>query len=136
LDNGGVYSNVRPFSIRDQNPIVKLFVTGDGKLVDRGNPLADVRMSDGSSNTIENPARHGETVSIYTSGVDLGGPLKILLGNDRAELVDAFAVPGSFGSVQVLKVRVPDPCCGGIRVITITNGGRRNDVNPGFVWIE
>ena len=136
LESGGVYSNVRPFSIRNPNPTVKLFVTSDGKLVDRGNPLADVRLSDGSSNSIENPARHGEAVSIYTTGVDLRAPLEILLGNDKAELLDTFSLPGTFGSVQVLKVRVPDPCCGGLREIAITNGGQHTDVNPGFVWIE
>src|SRR4029077_20485356 len=100
LESGGVYSNVRAFTIRDPHPTVKLFVTSDGKLVDRGNPLADVRLSNGSSNSIENPARHGEAVSIYTTGVDLQAPLEISLGNDKAELLDAFAVPGTFGSVQ------------------------------------
>ena len=136
LESNGVFSNIRAFSIRNPNPTVKLFVTSDGKLVDRGNPLADVLLSDGTSNSIENPAHHGEAVSIYTTGVDLRAPLEILLGNDRAELLDSFSLPGTFGSVQVLKVRVPDPCCGGLRVIAITNGGQKTDVNPGFVWIE
>jgi uncharacterized protein (TIGR03437 family) len=136
LDSGGVVSNVRPLSVRDVNPTVKVFVTGDGKLVDRGNPLADVRLSDGSSNSLENPAHHGEVVSIYTTGIDLRVPLEISLGSDKAELAETSTLPGTFGAVQVLKVRVPDPCCGGVRVITITNGQQRTDVNPGFVWIE
>lgn len=137
LDDGaGVYSNVRAFSVRNPNPTVKVFVTSDGRLVDRGNPLADVRLSDGSSNSIGNPARRGEAVSIYTTGVDLRAPLEILLGNDKAELLDAFSLPGTFGSVQVLQVRVPDSGSGGLRVIAISNGGQQTDVNPGFVWIE
>jgi uncharacterized protein (TIGR03437 family) len=136
LVSGSVFSNGRVFSVRESNPTVKLFVTSDGKLVDRGNPLAEVRLSDGSSNSIENPARHGEPVSIYTTGVDLRAPLQVSLGDDNAELLETSIVPGTFGSVQVLKVRVPDTCCGGLRVIAITNGGQRTDVNPGFVWVQ
>jgi uncharacterized protein (TIGR03437 family) len=136
LDSGGVVSNVRPLSVHDQNPTVKVFVTSDGKLVDRGNPLADVRLSDGSSNSLENPARHGEVVSIYTTGVDLSAPLDVSLGNDKAKVLETSTLPGTFGSVQVLNVRVPDSCCGGVRTITITNGGQRTDLNPGFVWVE
>jgi hypothetical protein len=136
LVTGSAYSNVRGFSVRDSNPTVKVFVSSDGKLVDRGNPLADVRLSNGSSNSIDNPARHGEAVSIFTTGVDLGAPVDIWLGNDKAELLDAFPLQGTFDSVQVLKARIPDPCCGGVRPIRIVNGERQTDVNPGFVWVE
>jgi uncharacterized protein (TIGR03437 family) len=136
LVSGGVTSNIRAFSVRNLNPTVKVFVTGDGKLVDRGNPLADIRLSDGSSNSIENPAQHGEALEIYTTGVDLRAPLEVTLGSDKAELLETSILPGTFGSVQALKVRVPDPCCGGVRVITITNGGQHTDINPGFVWVQ
>jgi uncharacterized protein (TIGR03437 family) len=136
LESGGVNSNVRGFDVRAVNPTVKVFVTSDGKLVDRGNPLADARLSDGSSNSIENPAHHGEAISLFTTGVDVGAPLAVQLGSDKADLLEAFVQPGTFGSVQVLKVRVPEPCCGGVRTIAITNEGQQTALNPGFVWVE
>jgi uncharacterized protein (TIGR03437 family) len=136
LVTGGVYSNIRAFAVHETNPTVKVFVTGDGKLVDAGNPLADIRLSDGTSNSLGNPARHGEAVFLYTTGIDLRAPVEVLFGADKAELLDTFTVPGTFDSVQVLKLRAPTTCCGGARVVTITNGGQHTDLNPGFLWLE
>lgn len=136
LESGGVFSNERPLTVRNPHPAVKVFVSGDGKLLDRGSPLADVRLTDGSANSPENPARRGDAVSLFTTGVDLLAPLAILLGNDPAELLDALLLPGASGSVQMLQVRIPGGGPGGMRLITIVNGAQRTSGDTAFVWIE
>lgn len=136
LDVNGVRSNGRIFLVRNPNPTVKLHVTADGKVIDHGNQLADTRLSNGSPNADDNPASYGETVTIYTTGVDLGLPIDVTLNGNHADLVDAFVHPGSFNAVTGLKVRVPNVCCGGVEVITIKNGSNDTVPNAGYVWVR
>ncbi len=127
---------LRVLEVRETNPTIKVFVRADGKLEDRGNPLADVRLEDGRQNGTEHPARRGEVVDVYATGLDLRLPVEVNLpdhGTARAEVV---AVEEGGGGVQRLRVRIPGSVNGGVVTMAIVNGGRRSAANGGFVWVE
>ena len=132
----GILSNRRSFLVRPTNPSVKLFVTSDGMLIDRGSPLADVRLANGSLNSLENPIPRLAPVSIFTTGLDLSLDLRVQIGGDPAELLDAVLLPGTFGSVQWLTFQVPAGGAGGLRTITVVNGDQTTPANSSFLWVE
>lgn len=89
LDVDGVRSNTHVFLLRAPNPTVKVYLTPDGGFVDRGALLADVRLSNGSSNSPENPARINDVVTIYATGLDLSLPISVWLDAREQELIEA-----------------------------------------------
>jgi uncharacterized protein (TIGR03437 family) len=136
IDVHGVRSNARLFSVRDPNPTLFIYVTPDGKFIDGGSPLAHARLSNGSLNTLTNPAKYGEVVSLYTTGLELTLPLKVQIADNDAELIDTTLVPGTYGGVAKLKVRVPNICCGGVQTLRIQNGPNSTETNAGFIWVQ
>lgn len=136
LEVDGVHSNLRVFNVWQTNPTVKVFVKPDGTLEDRGNPLADVRLESGAQNGIENPARRGEMVEIYTTGLDLASPVEVFMPDHHALPVEALAVEDGAGGVQKLRVRISETANLGVVTIAIQNGGRRTVDNAGFVWVR
>ena len=136
LSVGGVRSNARLFSVRDPNPTLFIYVTPDGKFIDGGGPLAHARLSNGSLNTPTNPAKYGEGVSLYTTGLELTLPLKVYIGDNDAELIDTTLVPGTYEGVAKLKVRIPNTCCGGVQTLRIQNGPNSTQTNAGFIWVQ
>jgi len=136
LDVHGVRSNAHFVSIRDPNPTLFIYVTRDGKFIDGGGPLAHARLSNGSLNTLTNPAKYSEVVSLYMTGLELTRPLKVQIGYNDAELIDTTLVPGTYGGVAKLKVRIPNTCCGGVWPIIIQNGPNSTEANAGFVWVQ
>jgi hypothetical protein len=104
-------------------------------LEDRGNPLADVRLENGAQNGTQNPARRGEWVSIYATGIDARREVEVFLPDHLPEYQGAVVEEAGKG-VQRVRVRIPETANGGVVTIAIINGGRRSAANGGFVWVE
>jgi hypothetical protein len=135
IDIDGARSNARQFAVREPNPTVKTWLAPDGSVDDRGNLLADVALSDGSSNTENTPAHIGEVVTIYTTGLDPGQPISLSLNFTEVSILAVSERPGSFGAVVGLDVRIPGPQAGA-QVISIQNGSAHTADNAGFIWVK
>jgi hypothetical protein len=136
LEIDGEYSNLRAFAVRETNPTVKVFVRPDGTLENRGSPLADVRLESGARNNTETPARRGEMVDIYATGLDLLSLVEVFLADSQVSAVEVVCVDGTVGGVQKVRVRIPDTANGGVVTIAIQNGGQRSVDNAGFLWVQ
>jgi uncharacterized protein (TIGR03437 family) len=136
IETDGVRSNARLFAVRSPNPTVKVWIAPDGSVDNRGSPLADVALSDGSPNTEDNPAHPGEVVTVFTTGLDLTQPISVELNfNHDAPVLAMHERPESFGSVVGLDIRMPDGTRG-VHVIRIINGSAQTPDNPGFIWVQ
>lgn len=136
LEVDGLHYNLQTFDVLETNPTVKLFVRPDGKLEDRGMPLADVRLENGTQNGTANPARRGEVIEVYSTGLDVARPVEIRMGDSAAELLEVMLLEGAGGAVQKLRVRIPEVPHAGVVNIVIQNGGRTTPNTGGFVWVE
>ncbi|MBI1895065.1 MAG: hypothetical protein HYS04_00815 [Acidobacteria bacterium] len=136
VEVGGVYSTVRVFEVRPANPTIKVFVRADGTLENRGNPLADVRLESGDQNSTEHPARRGETVEVYATGLDLTSPVDVFIPDLQPSPAEALSIEGTAAGVQKMRVRIPAGVNSGVVPIAIQNGDRRTMDNAGFVWVE
>jgi len=136
VEVNGVLSNLRTFGVRETNPSLKVFVRQDGTLEDRGSPLADLRLENGSQNGAITPARRGEIVEIYVTGLDLNRPIDLLLRDFQASPVETVVVACTAGGVQKLRVRIPEVFNGGPVTTMIHHGDGWSVNNAGFVWVE
>ena len=136
LELDGIYSTIRVFDVRSSNPTIKLFVRADGTVENRGNPLADVRLETGEQNSIERPARRGETIEVYATGLDLTSPVDVFMPDLQPRPVAAVSVEGTAGGVQKVRVRIPATVNSGVVPVAIENGGRRTIDNAEFIWVE
>lgn len=136
LNAGGVRSNARPFDIRGPHPTMFLQIMQDGTFAGDGNPLAHVRLSDGSLNGPAHPAKAGDLVTIYTTGLNLALPLSVQINGAAAQLIGSAFVPGTNESVERLNIRIPSVCCSGIQGIRILNGQNSTEENAGSVFVQ
>ena len=136
VEADGEWYAKRVLEVLATNPTIQVYVRADGRLQDRGNPLADVRLEDGRRNGTEAPARRGEVVEVYTTGLDVRLPVEVYLPDHGTATAELTGVEEGGGGVQRLRVRIPEHVNGGTVTMAIVNGGRRSRGNGGFVRVE
>jgi len=134
IEIDGVRSNARQLDVRSSNPTVKVWVAPDGSVDNRGSPLADVALPDGSPHTEVNAAHVGDVVTVFTTGIELAQPIAVQLNDHDVPVLGTHERPGSFGSIVGIDLQVPSPG-GGMYVIRIQNGANHTADNPGFIWV-